>query len=491
MRKISILGISALGAMTFVTSCKPREEKKPYNVLFIAIDDMNNWVGAMGGQAKTPNIDQLASDGVLFSNAFCAVPACNPSRTALMTGLRPETTGQYGKGVNFRERPGGKDAIMLAQFLQSKGYETVAAGKIFHHPRGAGKNPSPLSDTVSWNYQWVGNVGTQGAKEYVNEEGWGKWHDGDIKKLIPPGTQKNTGLEYIGKHGIWGPIKETKEETGDWQLSEFCKEYLSKDHNKPFFLACGIFRPHSPQLAPKEYFDLYPLDSIEMPELPADDMDDIPAIAKENWSTPFVHLVKEKHQLRNAVQAYLACMSYADDCVGNVYNALKNSKYADNTIVVFWTDHGWQLGHKDRWEKFSLWKQATNAPLVIKYPGMKSASQECKNAVSFMDIYPTVLNILNFEQPEYLQGKSIKKLIDDPTSDWEYPAVITYPGGNHSIEFKEWNYIHYIDGSEELYNHNNDPKEFHNLASDPQYRVIMDSLKKWIPESTALISAED
>lgn len=274
--------------------------------------------------------------------------------------------------------------------------------------------------------------------------------------------------------GIWGPIADSKEDCGDWHTAEYCAQYLSEEHDKPFFLACGIFRPHAPMLAPQEYFDMYPIETVELPE---DDMDDIPAIARRNASTDLVSLLKEKGEWRKAVQAYLASMTFADDCVGHVMEALENSIYVDHTIVIFWTDHCWQLGHKDRWEKFALWHQATNSPLIIRYPGMNAAGRVCSEAVSLLDIYPTILDLAELPGRELLQGQTLIPWLEDPSLEKETPVVITYPQGSHSVVWKNWNYIHYRDGSEELYNHHTNPREYHNLAGMPEHRELMNRLK--------------
>lgn len=460
--------------------CQENEQNK-YNVLFIAIDDMNNWVGSFGGKAITPNIDALAKTGMKFTNAHCVVPACNPSRVALMTGQRPETTGQYTNAGNFREMQGGMDRITFPQFLQKQGYKTTSAGKIFHKQRGAKETPHPVSDPVSWDYQWKGNIGTQGHNLYLDENGWAKWLEGSHLDNVT--NKGNSGMNYMAKFGVWGPIPHKKEETGDWIMSKYCADFLQQDHNDPFFLACGIFRPHSPQLAPQEYFDMFPLDKIELPEVPDDDMNDIPKIAQTNFSTPFVKLMREKGEWKKAVQGYLACMAYADDCVGLVMDALKKSKYAENTIVVLWTDHGWQLGHKNRWEKFSLWNQATNAPLIIYHPDMKTKNTTCDQAVSFLDIYPTMADLLGYKKPDYLDGQSLLPLLENPKSKRTTPAVVTYEPRNNAVVLGEWNYIHYENGEEELYNHKKDPQEFKNLAKIKKYKKVIKKLRKYLPET--------
>ncbi|MCB1124151.1 MAG: sulfatase, partial [Verrucomicrobiae bacterium] len=438
--------ISVLSLIPFFSDLHGKE---PLNLLFIAIDDMNNWVNAWGGQAITPNIDRLAREGIQFRNAHCVSPACNPSRTALLTGQRPETTGQFDNPTNFRDKPGGLDRITLPQFLMARGYETVSAGKVFHKQRGLGQNPLPMSDPVSWSFQWKGPIGTTGIERYRDKDGHGAWLEGaDSFEGLPI-------VSYIRDSDVWGPIDLPKEECGDWQMAEFCARYLKEDHEKPFFLACGIFRPHSPQLAPREYFDLYPPESIQMPDSPEPDMVDIPPSARTNFSTGYARLLRAKGMWRTAVRAYLACMSFADDCVGLVIDALEESQYRDNTVVVFWSDHGWQLGHKDRWEKFTLWHQSTNAPMIIRFPQMTNPVV-CDTPVSYIDIYPTVLELLGYERPEYLEGHSLMPLLRDVDVAWPYPAVVSF-NQSHSVEFKHWNYILYEDGSEELYDHRSDP----------------------------------
>jgi len=449
-------------------------EREPYNILMIAIDDMNNWVGVMNDKAKTPHIDSLARSGMLFNNAYCVTPACNPSRTALMTGLRPETTGQFSNRGYFRDLPGGEDILTLAQYLQQNGYETIGAGKIFHHARGNDEKPAPLSDPPSWDFQRKGLIGTPGLELFVNTDGNANWLRNDWKQTFSP-------EHYYSKYGVWGAIPQGREDCGDWQTAGFCAEYLLDEHEKPFFLACGIFRPHLPQIVPQEYFDRYPLESIELPEVPDDDMDDIPETAKRNQSTPFFRLIREHGEWEKAVQGYLASMSFADDCVGRVLDALENSRYRDNTIVLLWTDHGWQLGHKQRWSKFTLWRQSTNAPMIIRYPGMESAGKVCSEPVSFLDLYPTLIELAGLEERAILEGESLMPWMLDPGLDKETPAIVTFNHGNYSVVWKNWNYIRYRDGSEELYDHDGDPREYDNLAGSKDYRKLMDRLGAMIP----------
>ncbi|KMT66321.1 hypothetical protein XM47_04250 [Catenovulum maritimum] len=467
--------IGVVASALFSAPSFAEADAKPLNVLMIAVDDLNNWVGAWGGPAITPNIDALANSGTRFQNGYSAVPACGPSRIATMTGLRPEVTGHFLNEQNLRDLPDGRDIVTLPQFFRKNGYEAVAAGKIFHHPRGLKDEPAPLSDPISWDYQAKTRTGTGGAEDYIGENGWAKWHGG---KIAYDGYQI---IPYIRKHGIWGPIKEKKEETGDFETAQFCADYLAKSHDKPFFLACGIFRPHSPQLAPQEFFDMYPIDDIKLPEVLENDMDDIPAIARANWSTGFAKLVKsDKEEWKRAIQAYLASTSFADAAIGKILDGLNNSPYKDNTVVVLWGDHGFQLGTKERWEKFTLWHQGSNTPYIIKVPGVKPSVT--KTPVSLVDLYPTLVDITGFKAPKRLSGHSLLPLMKAPDQVWQYPAITSYQEGNNGIRWQEWNYIRYRDGAEELYNLKSDPNEYHNLANEAEHQALIQELRKWLPK---------
>jgi arylsulfatase A-like enzyme len=479
-----IAGVLTVGVL--ISGCGSTEKKASFsfdkqpNIVLIAVDDLNNWVGIMEGKAKTPAIDKMASEGVLFKNAFCAVPACNPSRTALFTGQRPETTGQFQNEGNFRTLPGGSERVTLPQRLSAEGYHSVAAGKLFHSHRGTADVAAERSDDISWDFQWRGTVGTPGHHLFLNEKGWAKWLQGAESEFVKDGYV-NSGMSYIAKFGVWGAIPHAKEECGDWKVAQFGVDFVQEEHDKPFFLGLGIFRPHSPQIVPQEFIDMYPLDSIELPELPADDMDDVPGFAQVNWSSPFVKLVHQKGQLPNAVQGYLASCSFADACIGHFMEALDKSKYRNNTIVILVTDHGFQLGHKNRWEKFSLWRQGTNVPLIIRMPAKMSKPGVASSAVSMLDIYPTVMELLGIEPPHAMEGESLVPFLHDANYKRTQPAIVTWERGSHSVVRDGWNYIHYKDGSEELYNQNEDPDEYKNLASDVRYRTLMDELKSFIP----------
>lgn len=425
------------------------------NVLFIAVDDLNDWIGCLGGHpdVKTPNIDTLAGRGVLFSNAHCAAPACNPSRASLMTGIRPSTSGVYHNPNPWRESPVLKDAVTLPQHFMAHGYTAVGSGKIYH-----GGFPDP----ASWDEYWPSKT----------------------RQSPPDPMPGNRPLNGIPKtaHFDWGPVDADKKDMGDWKVADYVISQLSKKHDKPFFLACGIFRPHLPWYVPEEYFDMYPLDKITLPTIKEDDLDDVPPIGKKMSGGRDHNNVMKHDQWRKAVQGYLASISFTDVCIGRVIDALDKSDYADNTIIVFWADHGWHLGEKLHWRKFALWEEATHNPMMFVVPGVTKPNQRCTRPVSLIDIYPTLVDLCGLKSRQELQGQSLRPLLENPQQKWDRPALTTHGKDNHSIRSERWRYIRYSDGTEELYDHENDQLEWKNLASDPKYKDVKKQLAKWLPK---------
>ena len=430
------LGSRALGA---------KAEKGRPNVLFIAIDDLNDWVGCLGGhpQARSPNIDRLAKRGVLFRNAQCAAPACNPSRAALLTGIRPSTSGVYHNPQPWRGAM--PDAVTLPQHFMAHGYHVAGGGKIFH-----GGYPDP----ASW-------------QEYFP----------DPKRNRPPDPMPpNRPLNGIPKtaHFDWGPVDVTDEEMSDWIVADWARKKLGQTYERPFFLAVGIFRPHLPWYVPPKYFDMFPPDKVILPKAKKDDLDDVPDMGRRMARPEGDHAkVIETDNWRKAVSGYLASIAFADACVGRVLDALDNSPHADNTIIVLWGDHGWHLGEKLHWRKFALWEEAAHAPLMMAGPGITKGAT-CTRPVSFMDIYPTLTDVCGLGPNDRLEGQSLRPLLDNPEAKWEPPALTTHGRNNHSLRSERWRYIRYSDGSEELYDHQADEMEWTNLAGDPQY----DDVKK-------------
>jgi len=433
------------------------------NVLFIPIDDLNSWVGHLGGhpQAKTPNIDRLAKRGVSFTKAYCNAPLCNPSRVSLFTGLLPSNTGVYGNGEMMRDKV--PDAVTLMQYLRAEGGYTVqGGGKTFH-----GSSPY---DPESWDYynQPNRNRRIRGERDtYLPEEAWAPWGPLDVEES-----------ELFDVKNV------------DWAIAE-----LGKSHDKPFFIACGFTKPHMPWFAPRKYFDLHPIEDTILPDTLDNDRDDLPYWGKRfamevhdvsgarNFATHGEdHDMVTKHeQWPRAVQSYLATISYVDAHVGRLLDALDQSEYADNTIVVLWGDHGWHLGEKQHWRKHALWEVTTKTTLVVVGLEDVVKNQLCKKPVSLVDLYPTLLDLCGLPSRDGLDGKSLVPLLKSPEMEWERPVLMTFGYENHAIRTDRWRYIRYNDGGEELYDHDSDPNEWKNLASNAEYRPLIDTLKRSLP----------
>lgn len=422
-------------------------ESKP-NVLFIAIDDMRDWVGYLGDkQVKTPNLDRLAARGVHFTRAYCAAPVCNPSRTALLSGLRPGSTGVYENNADWRTTNAAQVVHLPAHFKQN-GYHVATIGKIYH-----GGYPAPAS--------------------YWDEVGTGR------------GGAGNAG----GKAELWGfgnfqigPTAGDDQNMLDFRNMTYGINQLAKKHDKPFFLACGLAKPHLPFSVPKKYFDMYPLDKIQLPPIKADDLKDIPPAGLRFAKADGDHKkITEAGKWKECVQAYLASITFCDAMVGRLIEALDRSPHKDNTIICLWSDHGWHLGEKQHWRKFALWEEATRSPFLIVAPGITKPGGACGRTVDYMSVYPTLCDLCGIATPKHVQGPSLKPLLLDPGSQWDRPAVTTYLHNNHAIRTEKWRYIRYADGSEELYDHDADPHEWTNLAGDEKYATVKRDLKKHLP----------
>lgn len=439
---------------------------EPPNVVLVIVDDMNDWVGTFGGnpQAITPHMDSLANRGIVFRNAYCSAPLCNPSRTSMLTGYLPSTTGVYGNTLHFREVEGFEQTVTLPQYFSRHGYITRAAGKIFHNPRGPATEPKPMSDPGSFQKEHKGNIGT------IYPDDRHRFLHG--LELDQPGIHSHFQRTFD-----WYGLAQRLEETHDWRSAEYCARFLKEKHDRPFFLACGIFRPHLPWFAPAEYFELYDLDQIILPEVINDDLDDLGPMAARMSQVKLHREVLSKGKWKEAVRAYLANLSYADACVGHVLNALDESGYGGNTIVVLMGDHGYHLGEKEHWSKNVLWEESAKTPLII-YDPRTGETGICERTVSLIDIYPTLLELCGLPKKADLDGVSLQSLVEDPGAVWDRPALTTRAEGIHSLRSTQYRYISYSDGSEELYDHNKDPMEWNNLADDPSARNIIQSFRK-------------
>ena len=446
--------LAAVVVVSLLCAAPSSAADKP-NVLFIAVDDLNDWVGVLQGhpQAATPNLDRLSARGVLFTRCYCAAPACNPSRVALMTGIRPSTSGVYQNSDPWRKAL--PDAVTLPQHFMAHGYAALGAGKIYH-----GRFPDP----PSWN-------------EYFPSKT--KQRPGDPV----PAHRPANGIPKTA-HFDWGPLQVADDQMGDTQVADWVIDQVGRNHDKPFFLACGMFRPHLPWYVPQEYFDRFPLDQIQLPRTAPNDLEDIPPAGIRMARPKGDHAAVVKHsQWRRAVQGYLASISFADAQIGRVIHALDQSPHAHNTIVVLWTDHGWHLGEKRHWRKFALWEEATRTPLIVVAPGVDAG--RCDRPVNLIDIYPTLVDLCGLTGRQALEGRSLRPLLADPTADWSYPALTTHGRNNHALRSQRYRYIRYADGSEELYDHSVDPMEWNNVAGDPNHADTKRKLAKWFPGHNA------
>ncbi|WP_193214518.1 sulfatase [Luteolibacter marinus] len=428
------------------------------DVLLIAVDDLNDWVGCLEGHpdVKTPNIDALASRGVLFTNAHCQAPLCNPSRTSLLSGLRPGRTGIYGLAPFIRTVPEFADIELLPGYFRKHGYATGIGGKVFH------TYPDPRfrpRDFDAW-----GPACTFGP--------------------LPPEkfVQTPSPLRLVD----WGVFPARDEEQNDHAIADWAISRLKEKSVRPRLVAVGFGKPHVPCFASQQWFDLYPADSIRLPEVPPDDLDDVPPFARYlHWDLPEPRLqwLRESGEWKALVRAYLACVSYVDSEIGRVLKALDESGAADNTIVVLFSDHGWHLGEKGISGKNSLWERSTRVPLVIAGPGIRPG--RCGEAVELLDLYPTLAELAGLPLPTGLDGVSLRPQLKDPSAPRERPAITTANQGNHSVRDRHWRYIRYADGSEELYDHRQDPHEWTNLAADPAHAADKARLSAWLPDHDA------
>jgi arylsulfatase A-like enzyme len=357
--------------------------KKP-NVLFIAVDDLNHWVGYLGRnkQTKTPNLDRLARMGVAFTRAYCAAPVCNPSRAALMSGMRPGTTGVYDNGQAWQPVI-GKDKTLTTQFLKA-GYDVLGTGKIYH----------------------------------ANAHRPGEWTDyfvGAKEKLTADPSAKNDGVGGIKFQPLTNDSKLADESIVDYGIKQ-----LAAAKDNPFFLAVWLQKPHMPWNVPKKYYDLFPLDTIELPPTKESDLNDVPLAGIKMAKPQGDHATMLKSgRWKEAVQGYLAAIAYCDAQIGRLLDAYDKSPHKENTIIVFWGDHGWHLGEKEHWRKFALWEETTRMPLVWVAPGLTKPGGVCDRTVDLMSLYPTLCSLCGIERPQHVEGEDVKPLLADPKSKWE------------------------------------------------------------------------
>ena len=472
-RKFSFV-VSAFVLLTCLCDRSVATERP--NVLFLSIDDLNDWIGCLGGhpQAKTPNMDRLAASGVLFNNAHCPAPACNPSRGAIMTGISPHVSGLYDNRQQMRERM--PDAELLPKYFSRHGYHSSGSGKILHY----------IIDAESWD-------------EYYPPK---ETEDPFPRTFFPEKRPVNLPVggpwQYVDTD--WAALDMTEEEFGgDWLVSKWIGEQLSKEHSKPFFLACGIYRPHEPWFVPKKYFEQFPLEDIQLPPgYRADDLDDLPPAAKKLANNRYFDHIQNHGQWKQAIQGYLASISFADAMLGRVLDALNNGPNRDNTVVVLWSDHGWHLGEKQHWQKYTGWRACTRVPLMVRVPsgtpglpqGTKAGSV-CDAPVNLLSLYPTLTELAGLPNKEDNDAPSLVPLLEDTASEWPH-ASITFLGrpGNYAVSGKRYRYIEYDNGDHELYDVESDRYEWKNLAKQQDSESEIAKLKLHVPKAfTKYVSA--
>ncbi len=498
---ILLLLLLALLLSAYTQKGESESSKKP-NVLFIAIDDLNDWIGTMGGhpQAITPQMDRLFDQGMQFTNAFCSQAVCTASRNSLMSGLHPSTTGWYGSTADMRKT---YDSVMagnkmLSEYFKDNGYKTLSVGKIYHSGESDYKERTQqFWDEYAphfWNNMEVNikenGYGYRGHMFYPFPE-----KGGQLVQLYGEETinrdYRETNRFYSLCGGPLDPEDIPEKGMYDEQIADWAIDQINKDHEKPFFLAVGFVRPHVPYAAPRKYFELYDFGNIVIPEMPEDELSDIPLMGKAiaYGYTPkggWGDVNSKPDILKELVHSYLACVSFVDEQVGKLINALKKSPYADNTVIVLWSDHGQHLGEKRHFRKQALWEEANRVPLIFHYPGMKNGGAKSSRPVSLLDIYPTLIDLCQLPENEYLEGNSLLPLLENPSTDWPHYTLSTWRYKNHSVRSERYRYILYRDGSEELYDHETDPGEHQNLAENPDFAKVILDHRRFLPKKDAL-----
>jgi len=447
------------------------------NVLFIAVDDLNDWVGFMGGytgQAKTPNLDRLAKMGTAFTNAHTASPVCCPSRVAVLSGQLPTTSGIYSNRHWWK--PNAPELITIPAHFRKNGYRTVGAGKLFHHT--IGNNPPECWDDF------------QALRFY--DDAFARTRR-DQYPFIPdeavPEGFPFSGIELYSNEVDWSGFEKPESEFDDARAAQYGIDFLENHRDGPFFLACGFFRPHMPWYFPKKYLNLYPLGEIEVPADLPEDLDDVPEAGKQLALKKYVDLkkVRDAGKWATAIQHYLASISFMDAQLGKLLGALEESPHADNTVIVLWSDHGWHLGEKQHWHKRTLWEETTRVPLIVVGPKVGESKQVCAQPASLLDLFPTLIELCGLPalKNQTMDGISLVPWLLDPAKRRTRNAITVHELQHMSVRSNQYRYIRYIDGSEELYDLFNDPKEWDNRIGDPSFEPIRKRLSAELPKQFA------
>lgn len=447
------------------------------NVLFIAVDDLRPELGCFGQtHIHSPNIDRLAQSGVLFRRAYCQVAVCGATRTSLLTGMRPDTSGVYANAIYFRKP--FPDVVTLPQHFKQQGYHVVGMGKIYHH-----------NDPPSWSEPWTGFPALV-WKRPENEK--------LVQRLMQEATAK--GLKgYARSRACRGPPFEAAEVPdeayADGQCAALAIETLRRIKDRRFFLAVGFVRPHLPFNSPQKYWDLYGADDIRLPDYRKPPKG-APPFALTSWGelrsyygVPAKGPVSEA-MARQLIHGYYASVSYTDACVGRVVDELDRLGLRDKTIVVLWGDHGWKLCDYNCWCKHTNFELDTHVPLIIDAPGAAGNGQSCDRLVEFLDIYPTLCELAGSPEPEHVEGQSLAAWLENPQAPGREAAFSQYPRGSimgRSMRTDRYRFTLWTSRKNpakvvaaELYDHRADPGETVNLAADPRHRELIDRLTEKI-----------
>jgi len=476
-KKLKNMKLHTLASILFLLPLVQLQAQERPDVLFIAVDDLNSWVGALGGhpQASTPNIDALAERGMLFTNAHTPGAACLPARTSILTGVSAFNSGIYSMRGDWRENPRLAGIQTLPRYARDNGYLTLGAGKLFHAHTYDLDGFTGQQDYTAWDAYFPS------IKRQLPDE------------VIPVAGQTEgaaVGNGISTGHFDFYPTVTTDEAMGDGQVVNWITQQLAAASTGPRFISAGLFRPHLPWYVPQKYFDQHPVEDIILPDYLDSDLDDVPAVYTEllglepDLDTSTMAWIKERgdRKWQEAVQGYLASVSFMDTMVGKLLDALDESGRSDNTIIIFWSDHGFHLGEKDVWGKLTLWEESTHVPFIIVAPGVTKAGTRSAEAVSTQSIYATLVELMGLERPPFVDGSSLVPLLQKPGRDWDDVAITTYGDyGNFTVRGDEYRYIVYANGEEELYDIQSDPHEWTNLAASAEHQDIKRALAARIP----------
>jgi uncharacterized sulfatase len=430
------------------------------NVLVIMADDLNNDMGTFGHPVvKTPNLDRLAARGVRFDRAYTQFPLCSPSRVSLLTGLRPDSTRVHDLVTDFRTTI--PEVVTLPQAFKRQGYVSARVGKIYHYGNPGQIGTSGLDDPASWDV-------------FVNPKGIDKDEETKVTNYTP--------ARGLGSALAFYASPAADEEHTDGKVALETIALLEKNKDRPFFIGAGFYRPHCPFIAPKKYFDLYPLDRIPAPAASPDS--GAPPAA---WFTIPPHWGISQQAQRETIQAYYASITFLDANVGRVLDALDRLRLTDSTIVVFISDHGYHLGEQGQWMKQTLFERSARAPLIVAGPGVTAKGKSSSRIVEFLDLYPTLAALASVPPPSGLQGRSLAPLLKNPDAKWDHPAITqvrrgaagsTYMG--YSVRTEKWRYTEWDSGQKgvELYDEAGDPRELRNLAADPKHQKVVTEMQQ-------------